>query len=70
MVLQGLVVGDWVSVYKVVTITRIRLLVAPHHTPVSDDARQLGDRGADQCSNSGASAARPLSALPPFPLAW
>ena len=30
MVLQGLVVGDWPSVYKVVAITR--LLVAPHHT--------------------------------------
>ena len=30
MVLQGLVVGDWMSVYKVVAITRTRLLVAPH----------------------------------------
>ena len=67
MVLQGLVVGDWMSVYKVVTITPAGA-PHPHHTPVSDDARQLRDRGADQCSlNSDSSAARPLSASAPFP---
>ena len=71
--------GDWASVYKVVAITR--LLVAPHHTihdttvwwspphtthvaPYTPVWHQ-SDRGADQCNDSGA--ARPLSALPPFP---
>ena len=37
------------------------------HIIHTDDAHQLSDRGADQCNDSGA--ARPLSALPPFPLA-